>query len=88
MRNYLPRAKALGNDKIKKPHDVLVDFSPGASATRREKFKVWKPRNDLYWLDDVQCNGDEESLFKCPCREIGKHNCGLRERAGVECLSM
>ncbi|CAI8042378.1 Neurotrypsin, partial [Geodia barretti] len=37
-----------------------------------------------YWLDDVQCKGDELSLFDCPHKDT--HNCGRRERAGVHCL--
>ena len=42
-----------------------------------------------YWLDDVQCEGSEQSLFDCQHRQpIGTHNCVRRERAGVHCLSM
>ena len=39
-----------------------------------------------YWLDDVQCTGNESSLFDCPHQDT--HNCGRRERAGVHCLGM
>ena len=41
-----------------------------------------------YWLDDVNCEGNESNLFECGHREIGQHNCGRNERAGVNCLSM
>ena len=41
-----------------------------------------------YWLDDVRCKGNEQSLFECPHRMTGVHNCGQGERAGVQCLSM
>ena len=45
-----------------------------------------------YWLDNVKCKGDEQSLFDCPrsgrAKKMGWHNCGKRERAGVHCLSM
>lgn len=34
-------------------------------------------------LDDVTCNGDEESLYDCHHRE--HHNCGKSEAAGVIC---
>ncbi len=37
-------------------------------------------------LDNVQCAGDEDRLFDCPSNEIGLHNCGHREDAGVRCL--
>ena len=41
--------------------------------------------NRWYWLDDVNCAGDEATLLECPHAEIGTHNCQARERAGVTC---
>ena len=61
----------------------------GASASIKGVFKKEDPVE--YWLDNVKCEGDEESLFDCPrsgrASMIGYHNCGRRERAGVKCLS-
>ena len=37
------------------------------------------------WLDDVDCVGDESSLFSCRHREVGFHNCVHREDASVRC---
>ena len=37
------------------------------------------------WLDDLQCSGEEESLFSCSHIGIGQHNCGHSEDAGVTC---
>ncbi|CAI7995282.1 Scavenger receptor cysteine-rich type 1 protein M130 [Geodia barretti] len=57
----------------------------GAKTIRRQPFNANEPRQ--YWLDDVQCKGYELSLFDCPHRGWGVHNCGRRERAGVQCLN-
>eukprot|EP00057_Strongylocentrotus_purpuratus_P020121 XP_011674595.1 PREDICTED: deleted in malignant brain tumors 1 protein-like [Strongylocentrotus purpuratus] len=37
-------------------------------------------------LDDVNCSGDESSLFECSNRGLGVNNCGHSEDAGVRCL--
>ena len=58
---------------------MIVHF---AQAFGRGKFESGDPI--LYWLDDVMCRGDEESLFDC--RHSLNHNCGRRERAGVKCI--
>ncbi|KAM6397301.1 macrophage receptor MARCO [Pluvialis apricaria] len=38
------------------------------------------------WLDDVNCNGSENSIFDCPKPNWGVHNCSHNEDAGVECI--
>ncbi|CAI8007779.1 Soluble scavenger receptor cysteine-rich domain-containing protein SSC5D [Geodia barretti] len=38
-----------------------------------------------YWLDDIQCNGDEESLLDCQHAALGSHDCGYNDRASVAC---
>ena len=37
-------------------------------------------------LDNVQCIGNEMSIFSCSYKSIGSHNCYHREDAGVVCL--
>ena len=41
------------------------------------------------WLDNVQCTGSETHLVKCTnSGDIGIHDCGHDEDAGVECISL
>ena len=37
------------------------------------------------WLDNVQCVGTEFRLIDCPANELGSHDCGHFEDAGVRC---
>ena len=39
------------------------------------------------FLDDLSCSGHEASLFDCPHRGIGSHNCEHGEDAGAICRS-
>ena len=38
-----------------------------------------------YWLDNVQCVGDEESLFSCSHSGKGNYNCHQNQRAKISC---
>uniref|UniRef100_A0A8C0AWM9 Macrophage receptor with collagenous structure n=1 Tax=Buteo japonicus TaxID=224669 RepID=A0A8C0AWM9_9AVES len=38
------------------------------------------------WLDDVNCRGNEDSIFDCPKPDWGVNNCSHSEDAGVECI--
>uniref|UniRef100_A0A667ZM22 SRCR domain-containing protein n=1 Tax=Myripristis murdjan TaxID=586833 RepID=A0A667ZM22_9TELE len=38
------------------------------------------------WLDDLQCTGNERSIFDCPHNGVGVHNCNHNHDAGVHCI--
>ena len=43
------------------------------------------PGSGLIFLDNVECEGTEDSLLDCRGQDAGNHNCGRFEDAGVYC---
>ncbi|XP_023929988.1 neurotrypsin [Lingula anatina] len=39
------------------------------------------------WLDDLRCTGNESSIFDCPHRDLGVHDCGHGGDVGVNCYN-
>ena len=42
--------------------------------------------NESILLDNVQCTGNEASIFSCTHNVIGSNNCDHNDDAGVVCL--
>lgn len=53
-------------------------------ATTKSNFTIG---TEEYWLDNVQCSGEEDSLLECPSNPWKDNDCGVvREVAGVICF--
>ena len=55
-------------------------------------FSEFGSGNGIFWLDDLGCDGDEDSLQDCPNNGWGSHNCYaysfFGEAVGLTCASM
>ncbi|KAI7804536.1 HHIP-like protein 1 [Triplophysa rosa] len=60
-----------------------LGFQHALKAAKHAEFGEGK--NLKIILDDVQCEGTEESLLDCQHAGVGKHNCAHYEDAGVIC---
>ena len=58
-------------------------FTSGAIARGRAYFGQG---NKSILLDDVECTGNELSIFSCTHMSIGSHDCDHTEDAGVDCF--
>ena len=58
-------------------------FTSGAIARGNAYFGQG---SELILLDDVQCTGNETSIFSCTHNSIGSHRCDHSEDAGVVCF--
>lgn len=49
------------------------------------QFAAFGQGTGLIFLDNIDCVGNETSIFECPHNGMGNHNCGHSEDAGAVC---
>ena len=65
----------------------IEHFFRNGTALQGSDSRFGQPSSSDYWLDDVQCNGNENSIEDCSHRPWGAHDCGTTEAAKVICRS-
>ncbi|XP_044127253.1 antigen WC1.1-like [Bufo gargarizans] len=65
--------------------DVVCKQLGCGSAVRATREAYYGRGTGDIWLDDVECEGNETHILKCPSKTFGDHDCGHKEDAGVIC---
>ncbi|XP_056283773.1 deleted in malignant brain tumors 1 protein-like [Pseudoliparis swirei] len=69
---------------IKDAEVVCRSMDCGTAQSSKNSAFFGQGQGDI-WLDDVDCFGNETSLFHCRHPSLGENNCGHGEDAGVVC---
>ncbi|XP_065319937.1 lysyl oxidase homolog 3-like isoform X2 [Gordionus sp. m RMFG-2023] len=57
------------------------------SARRATHDSEFGKASERYWLDNVNCQGNENFIHECSSNGWGLHDCSIAEAAGVECVN-
>ena len=62
-----------------------LGYNDASNATKRAFFG--EGTTQKIWFQDLECRGNEGSLFQCDHKGVGKHNCDHTMDAGVVCFN-
>ena len=53
-----------------------LGYNNASNAIKRAFFGEGTTHDQTIWFQDLECRGNEGSLFQCDHKGVGRHNCG------------
>ena len=65
---------------------VILTYDKSTRSGSVEILRNVKPGYGTIWMEDLECVGDEDSVWKCP--HTAQHDCDHNEDAAVTCYML